>query len=166
MGETHGKMTNNQSEPDRVQQTQMGTYRQIIYHIVFGTKHRQRTINEKNETELYKYIWGILNNKKCKLYRINGMPDHIHILCDLHPMVNLSSLIKDIKVATNLWMKESVMFPTFTEWQEGYGAFTVTFKDKEMIVNYIKNQKEHHKIESFEDEFKRLLQENGIEYEE
>lgn len=102
----------------------MGTYRQIFYHIVFGTKYRKLTINEKNETQLYKYIWGVLNNKKCKLYRINGMPDHIHIFCDLHPNINLSNLVKDIKVATNLWMKESGLFPTFAEWQEGYGAFT------------------------------------------
>nr|WP_317040560.1 transposase [Chryseobacterium sp. JAH] len=42
---------------------QMGTYKQVFYHIVFGTKHRRQTINEENETELYKYIWGILNNK-------------------------------------------------------------------------------------------------------
>lgn len=144
----------------------MGTYRQIFYHIIFGTKHRQKTINEKNETELYKYIWGILNNKKCKLYKINGMPEHIHIFFDLHPSVNLSSLVKDIKIASNLWMKESGLFHEFDGWQEGYGAFTVSFKEKETIINYIKNQKEHHKIESFGDEFKRLLKENGIEYEE
>lgn len=143
----------------------MGTYRQIFYHIVFGTKYRKPTINEKNEAELYKYIWGILNNKKCKLYRINGMPDHIHILCDLHPNINLSSLVKDIKVASNLWMKESGLFDEFEGWQEGYGAFTISVKEKEIVINYIKNQKEHHKKETFEDEFKRLLEENGIKFE-
>ena len=141
----------------------MGTYRQIFYHIVFGTKHREHTINENNESELYKYIWGILKKKKCKLYRINGMPDHIHIFCDLHPSVNLSNLVKDIKVATNLWMKESALFPEFTGWQEGYGAFTSSMRDKEKIINYIKNQKEHHKTETFENEFKKLLAEHGIE---
>ena len=75
-------------------------------------------------------------------------------------------MVKDIKIASNLWMKESGLFPEFDGWQEGYGAFTVSFKEKETIINYIKNQKEHHKIESFGDEFKRLLKENGIEYEE
>lgn len=103
----------------------MGTYRQIFYHIVFGTKQRSPVINEKNESELYRYIWGILKNKNCKLYRINGMPDHIHIFCDLHPSVSLSNLIKDIKVATNLWMKESGLFPEFDGWQEGYGVLQV-----------------------------------------
>ncbi|WP_262147658.1 IS200/IS605 family transposase [Chryseobacterium foetidum] len=143
----------------------MGTYRQIFYHIVFGTKHREPTINEKNESELYKYIWGILKNKKCKLYRINGMPDHMHIFFDLHPSVSLSSLIKDIKIASNLWMKESGLFPEFNGWQEGYGAFTSSVKEKETIIHYIKNQKDHHKKETFEDEFKRLLNENGIKFE-
>lgn len=144
----------------------MGTYRQIFYHIVFGTKYREPTINEKNESELYKYIWGILKNKKCKLYRINGTPDHVHILCDLHLSVSLSSLIKDIKVATNLWMKQSALFPEFNGWQEGYGAFTNSVKEKETIINYKKNQKEHHKHESFEDEFKKLLTEHKIEFEQ
>lgn len=93
------------------------------------------------------------------------MPDHLHILCDLHPSVSLSSLIKDIKVATNLWMKDSGLFSEFKGWQEGYGAFTNSIKEKETIINYIKNQKEHHRTETFENEFKRLLSENDIESE-
>ncbi|UZT97859.1 IS200/IS605 family transposase [Chryseobacterium fluminis] len=140
----------------------MGTYRQIFYHIVFATKYRKPTINEKNESELYKYIWGILKNKNCKLYRINGMPDHIHILCDLHPSITLSNLVKDIKVATNLWMKESGLFTEFIGWQEGYGAFTCSVRDKEKVINYIKNQKEHHRKETFENEFKNILAEHAI----
>lgn len=92
------------------------------------------------------------------------MPDHIHIFCDLHPSVSLSNLIKDLKVATNLWMKESGLFPEFDGWQEGYGAFTCSVKEKETIINYIKNQKEHHKHKSFEDEFKKLLAEHTIEF--
>lgn len=144
----------------------MGNYRQIYYQIVFSTKYRKPSINEKHETELYKYIWGILKNKKCKLYRINGMPDHIHILFELHPTIALSNLVKDIKIASNLWMKESGLFPGFEEWQEGYGAFTYSVKDKEMIINYIKNQKTHHNKENFEEEFRRLLEENEIEYDE
>ncbi|KFC20222.1 IS200/IS605 family transposase [Chryseobacterium sp. FH1] len=144
----------------------MGTYKQIYYQIVFGTKNRKPSINEKNESELYKYIWGVLKNKQCKLYRINGMPDHIHIFCDLHTSISLSNLVKDIKVSTNLWMKQSGLFPEFDGWQEGYGAFTYSIREKETIVNYIKNQKEHHKNETFENEFKRLLNEHGIEFDE
>ena len=142
----------------------MSTYRQIFYQIVFATKNRQPTINPKYENDLYKYIFGIVKNKKCNLYRINSMPDHIHIFCDLHPNLSLSSYVKEIKTATNIWMKKSGNFLDFDAWQEGYGAFTYSIKEKDVIINYIKNQKEHHKIENFYDEFKRLIVENGIEF--
>jgi len=111
-------------------------------------------------------FWGIIKNKKCKLYRINGIEDHIHIMSDLHPTLCLSDYVKDIKVASSLWMKESGKFPSFEGWQDGYGAFTYSTRERDMIINYIKNQKEHHKKESFDNEFKRLLLENEIEFDE
>ena len=122
----------------------MSTFRQIFYQIVFGTKNREATITEAHENELYKYIWGIVNKKKCKLYRINSMPDHMHIFSDLHPAVCLSDFVKDIKVASSIWMKESDKFQSFSGWQDGYGAFTYSIREKDMIIDYIKNQKEHH----------------------
>ena len=142
------------------------SYRQIFYQIVFGTKNRKPTINNEFETELYKYIYGIIKNKKCKLYRINGIEDHIHIMSDLHPTICLSDYVKDIKVASSIWMKESGKFPAFEGWQNKYGAFTYSIREKDMIINYIKNQKEYHKKESFYDEYKRLLVENEIEFDE
>ena len=144
----------------------MSTYRQIFYQIIFATKNRQPTINPAYENELYKYILAIINNKKCKLYRINGMADHIHIFCDLHPSLSLSSYVKDIKIASNIWMKESGKFPNFQSWQEGYGAFTYNVKEKDIIIEYIKNQKEHHKTENFYSEFKRMIIKNRIEFDE
>jgi len=144
----------------------VSTYKQLFYHLVFGTKHREPTIAEAHCEELYKYIWGVINNKHCKLYRINGVEDHIHIFSDLHPSVSLADYIKDIKVASSLWMKECGLFPLFKGWQDGYGAFTYSLKQKDTITNYIKKQKEHHKKESLYDEYKRLLIENGIEFDE
>lgn len=142
------------------------SYRQIFYQIVFGTKYRKMTIAEENCEQLYKYIWGITKNKKCKLYRINGIEDHIHIFSDLHPSTSLADYIKDIKVSSNGWMKNSGLFPEFEGWQDSYGAFTYSIKEKDIIINYIKNQKEHHKKETFYDEFRRLLTENGVEFNE
>jgi len=144
----------------------MSTHRQIFYQVVFGTKYREATIAETHENELYKYIWGIITSHKCKLYRINSMPDHIHIFSDLHPATSLSNYVKDIKVASSIWMKECGKFPSFRGWQDGYGAFTYTIKEKEVVSNYIKNQKQHHRKESFYDEYKRLLIENKIEFDE
>ena len=144
----------------------MGTYRQIYYQIVFSTKNREQSITEEYEQELYKYIWGIINNHKCKLYRINSMPDHIHIFSDLHPSISLSDFVKAIKVASSIWMKETGCFKAFTGWQEGYGAFTYSNRERDMVIDYVKNQKEHHQKETFYDEYKRLLMEHEIEFDE
>ena len=100
------------------------------------------------------------------MYRINGMEDHIHIMSDLHPSLCLADFIKDIKVSSNLHMKHSGNFPAFEGWQDGYGAFTCSIREKDTIINYIKGQKEHHKKENFYDEFKRLPGENEIVFDE
>ncbi len=144
----------------------MSSYRQVYYQIVFGTKHRLRTIPEAHCSELYQYISGIIKNKNFRLYRINGVEDHIHIFSDLHPTVSLSEYVKDTKVASSLWMKANGNFPKFAAWQEGYGAFTYSVRERDMIINYVRNQKEHHKKQTFYDEFKRLLIESGIEFDE
>lgn len=144
----------------------MGNYRQIFYHIVFSTKNRTPSIAKEYENDLFKYIWGIIKNKKSTLYRINGMEDHLHILSDLHPSISLSDFVKDIKVASNIWMKESGKFPLFEAWQDGYGAFTCSIREKDIITNYIRNQKEHHRKLNFKEEFRQLLIENGINFEE
>ena len=143
----------------------MSSYRQIFYQVVFGT-NRLPTIPESHCTELYKYISGIVKNKNCKLFCINGVEDHIHIFSDLHPTICLADYVKDIKVASSLRMKSNSHFPKFKSWQEGYGAFTYSIREKDRIINYIKNQKEHHKKETFYDEFKSLLTENRVEFDE
>ena len=144
----------------------MSTYRQIFYQLVFSTKNREKTIVDAHCEELYRYMWGIVSKQNCRLYRINGIEDHIHIFSDLHPSLSFADYVKAIKVASNKWMKESGRFPDFKGWQDGYGAFTYSMREKDMIINYIKNQKEHHRKESFYDEFRRLLIENGIEFDE
>jgi putative transposase len=144
----------------------MSSHRQILYQIVFGTKNRKPTIKDDQSEKLYKYIWGIVKEHRCQLYRINGVADHIHIASDLHPSISLADYIKNIKVASSLWMKESTLFPHFEGWQEGYGAFTYSIKEKDNLIEYIKNQKVHHQSESFYDEYKRLLVENGVQFDE
>ena len=144
----------------------MNSYRQSLFHIVFCTYKRRNTLSESFHDELYKYIWGIIKRRKSVLYRINGTENHIHIFCDIHSTIGLADFVKEIKTATNTWMKESGRFPEFDSWAGGYCALTYSNKDKEMIVNYIKNQKEHHRITSFEDELRTLLIEHGIEFDE
>lgn len=154
------------NKQDVIISIRMSTYRQIYYQIVYSTKNRESSVAMEYEQELYKYIWGVINNLKCRLYRINSMPDHIHIFSDLHPSVCLADYVKSIKVASSAWMKESGKFSTFKGWQEGYAAFTYSQKEKNEVIDYVKNQKEHHRKESFLDEYRHLLKENGIEFDE
>ncbi|MBK9581677.1 MAG: IS200/IS605 family transposase [Saprospiraceae bacterium] len=144
----------------------MSTYTQILYQIVFGTKYREKVLLKDGRDELFKYITGLIKNKNCHLYIINGVEDHIHIVTHLHPTVSLSSLVKDIKLASSIYIKENNLFKDFINWQEGYGAFTYSIKEKDRLIEYVKNQEEHHRKKSFREEYVKLLDEHGIEFDE
>ncbi len=144
----------------------MSSYRQILYHIIFRTKDSKTTLPLSHSDDLYKYIWGIVKQKDGHLYRINGMENHIHLLSDLHPSIALADFVRDIKVASSLWLKNNPGFPDFKGWTDGYAALTYSYRDKDMIINYIKNQREHHKAFSFEEEYWKLLEEFEIKIDE
>ena len=168
LGEAHGK-TKLLRTPVNCRNKQiknMSSYRQILYHLIFRTKNSQDTLVPEHSRELYAYLMGVIKNKNCFLYRINGIENHIHILSDLHPSIALADFMCDIKASSSLWLKQSGKFPNFEGWADGYAALTYSWRDKAMIVNYIKNQQEHHKKESFKDELRRLLNEHGIEIDE
>ncbi|GAB3222455.1 IS200/IS605 family transposase [Algoriphagus aestuariicola] len=144
----------------------MGTYTQLIYHVVFSTKHREKTIVPDQKKRLFAYVHHLLTNKNCHLYRINGVKDHLHILTHIHPTIPIASLVKDIKLAADDFIKREEIFPDFKGWQDGYGAFSESIKAKDSLIKYIKNQEEHHIETTFLDEYKALLQEYEIEFDE
>ena len=129
---------------------------------MFHTKYNAMAINVENERILYSYINGFCNNYGVKLLRLGGMPDHIHMLVNMPTTVSVSDFVKQLKVATSKMLYQDGHFPYFEGWQNGYSAFTYAFKDIDMIINYIKGQKEHHKVFSFRDEYRKILIENGI----
>ena len=90
----------------------------------------------------------------------------MHIITHIHPSVALASLVKDIKLASSEWIKRKKTFPKFNGWQDGYGAFTYSIKEKERLIEYVKNQKEHHATKTFREEYIELLKEHGIEFDE
>ena len=134
----------------------------LTYHIIWRTKWSRKTINEMHEKDLYKYIYGICKEKKCKLHRINSMPDHIHLCVEISPTIALSDFMKAVKQASSLWIKEhSDWFPAFDFWGSGYAAFTYSKRDRPFVIEYIKNQKSHHHQKTFKDEYKELMTEFG-----
>ena len=144
----------------------MATYTQILYQIVFSTKYAENTMQLNNSDKLYRYIRGVLKNKKCILYGINGTENHLHIITHIHPAIAVSDIVKDIKVSSSGWIKQENIFPEFTFWQEGYGAFTYHINQKDVLLNYVKKQREHHRVITFREEYRKLLNEHGIEFEE
>ncbi|GHU70375.1 transposase [Bacteroidia bacterium] len=142
------------------------SYTRLLYHTVFCTKYRKNTIPEAHEKELYAYIMGIINNKKSKLYRIGGTENHLHLLFDMHPTYALSDFMKEIKEYSSKWLKQNANFPDFESWAVSFAGFSYNLNDSQTIINYIKNQKEHHKQVSFEEEYRQFLTDNGIEIDE
>jgi len=144
----------------------MSTYTQIYYHIVFSTKERVPALKADRRPDLFRYIWGILKNRDCHLYRINGTADHLHILTSLHPTESLAAVIKDVKTGSSAWIKENSVFCNFSHWQDGYGAFTHSKEQVDALIEYIKGQEEHHRRTTFAEEYRRLLMEAGIAFDE
>jgi len=144
----------------------MSTFTAIAYHIVFSTKRREPVLKAARREELFRYIGGILKNRQCHLYRVGGVEDHMHILTSLHPTVSLADLVKDIKTGTSHWVKEHSVFPMFSNWQEGYAAFTHSKGELDSLIEYIARQQEHHRRMNFEEEYRKLLVEAGINFDE
>jgi len=142
------------------------TYTQIHIQAVFSVQNRQCIISDSWKNELYKYITGIIKNNNHKLLAINGMSDHIHILFGLRPSQSISDLMQDIKGNSSKWINEQKFIKGKFSWQEGYGAFSYRKSEISQIINYIKNQQEHHRRKSFTKEYLELLQEFHIDYDE
>ncbi len=142
------------------------SYSQIYIQVVFAVKHRDAVIKFEWEERLYQYITGIVQNKGQKMLAINGMPDHIHFLIGLKPDCCLSDLIREVKKASNDFINEHRLTPAKFYWQEGFGAFSYSRSQIDIVAKYILNQKEHHKERTFKEEYLEFLKKYEIEYNE
>ena len=138
------------------------SYTQSLYHIVFRTYHSEPTILVNHERELYAIIMKQTENLRAKLIRIGGMPDHLHILVSLPADLTPAKYVQAVKTFTSKWLRENPSFPSWNGWSKEYAAISYGIRDKDMIANYIRNQKEHHKKVNFADEYRAFLVENFI----
>lgn len=142
------------------------TYTQLYIHFVFAIQNRLKLINAKWENDLYKYINGIIEKQGHKLYQINGMSDHIHILISMNPKQSPSELMYNVKRSSSLWINEQKYCQGKFTWQESFGAFTVDKSQLNNKIKYIENQKNHHSKTTFREEYLLFLKENEIEFKE
>lgn len=142
------------------------TYSQIYIQIVFAVKHRNALIDSTWEEELYKYITGIVQNKEQKMIAINGMPDHIHIFIGMKPTCCISDLVREIKKASSVYIKENNLSRKPFNWQGGFGAFSYSHSHIDRVYKYIMNQKKHHQKQTFKDECLDFLKKFEVEHNE
>ena len=142
------------------------TYTQIHIQAVFSVQNRTCVIQKAWENELYKYMTGIIQNHDHKLLAINGMPDHVHVFFGMRPTQSLSDLMQDIKGDSSKWINKKGFINRRFSWQEGYGAFSYSKSQVDQVINYIRNQEEHHRKRTFTEEYLDFLERFQVPYDE
>jgi REP element-mobilizing transposase RayT len=140
----------------------MGSFRQLLYHIVLTPYKRESIFIKQNRERLYKYISVVSKNLDCPIYAINGIENHLHILAIIKHDILIPDYLRKIKVASSIFIKKQRLFPHFKKWAVGYSIFTCDYKAKDSIIEYINYQEKHHMKKSLFDEMHDLLEENGL----
>ncbi|MGL6227383.1 MAG: IS200/IS605 family transposase [Thermoguttaceae bacterium] len=156
------------TRPVRATQVEMPqSLSQIFLHIIFSTKSRQCFFQDNSfENDHFGYLAGICKKQDCHAKIIGGYVDHVHILCSLSRTKTVAELVKAIKANSTIWIKEKQ--PSWRDfcWQQGYGVFSVSPSQVDHAVEYIKNQKLHHKEMSFQDEYRKFLNKHNVVFDE
>lgn len=142
------------------------TYTQLYTHVVFHTKSTGIVMREEDLSRVFEYIGGIIRSEGSIPFAVGGVADHIHILMTLPKTVAMSDFVRVIKAKSSKWLKTVNTYYEPFQWQEGYGAFSVSPSLMERTTKYIFGQAEHHKVKSYHDEYFETLKAYGIEYDE
>jgi putative transposase len=137
------------------------SYCYLATHIIFSTDQRAYHLNDIKQKEMYTYMAGIIINIKGKPILINGTEDHIHILCLLPKEMCISDFIRNIKAFSSKWYNEK--YHSNFHWQTGYAAYAVSKSNMNAVEQYIQNQKEHHRVHTFQEEYDKFLKMHGFE---
>ena len=142
------------------------SYISILTHYIFSTKNRRKIVKSDLEKRLFPYMGGIAKENKMKALAIGGTEDHVHLLLSLPSTLSIAKAIQLIKGGSSAWVYDT--FPEYRDfgWQEGYGAFSVSISHVENAIIYINNQKEHHRILTFQEEYLSFLKKHLTKYDE
>ena len=142
------------------------TFVKLYVHIIFHTKSSDITIRHSDMERVFAYTGGIIRKIGGAPVQIGGMPDHVHILAAIPKAISLSDLVRTVKKETSVWMKKLDDYYKHFSWQTGYGAFSVSPSLVNKTIAYIGGQEEHHRVRSFEEEYRMFLEAYKIEYDE
>lgn len=138
----------------------------LLTHVIFSTKHREPFLSETVSDELHAYLVGILNNLNCSSIQVGGFHDHVHLFFRLSRTKTVAEVVEALKTSSSKWIKTKGKEFAGFHWQSGYGAFSVSQSDADAVITYIRNQPEHHRKISFQEEYRRFLERYQIEYDE
>ena len=137
----------------------------LHYHIVFGTKNQEPTIQPAWRTDLHAYLGGIIRTADGIAESVGGVSDHVHLLIGLRATHRLADVLRELKSVSSGWVHDEISLPAFA-WQEGYGAFTVSASQCKTVRRYIEQQAAHHRTRTFREEYLELLRRSGVEFDE
>ena len=142
------------------------TYTQISIHAVFAVKSRENIITKEWRDDLHKYISGIITDEGAKSLAVGGWKDHVHAFFGLQPALSIAELLQKIKANSSRWINKERFIKGKFQWQEGYGAFSYSRSQRDPVIKYIMNQEEHHRTETFREEYVGMLNNFEVEYDE
>jgi putative transposase len=138
------------------------TYHQIYLQTVFAVKYRKAVIDKKWKEKLFAVIGSLINETNCKTI----IEDHVHCFPGLKPVVSVSELMKTVKAKSSKYINDYKLTEERFEWQEGYGVFSYSQSQLDKVYKYIQHQEEHHKKQTFRDEYLGFLKKFKVEYDE
>ncbi len=138
----------------------------ILVHVVFSTKHRAPLLGTEVRQELHPYLAGIARHNGCNPLQVGGTEDHVHLLITLSRTLTVAQLVEHLKTGSSKWLKTKGSNLSGFSWQGGYGAFSVGVTQTVEVVRYIQNQEEHHRKFTFQDEFRKLMGDVGLQIDE
>jgi REP element-mobilizing transposase RayT len=142
------------------------TYHQIYIQTIFAVKYRGAVIEKKWSAELFGVIGNLINETNCKTIIVNGMEDHVHCFIGLRPIVSVSELMQTVKAKSSKYINDHSLTLKHFEWQDGYGVFSYSQSQVEKVYKYIQNQEEHHKKQTFREEYLDFLKKFKVAYDE
>ena len=142
----------------------MSTHQQLLYHIVFSTKNRQRWLTDGFREDVFAYMAGTAKDLNGFAIKVGGFYDHAHLLVRIPAKLAVSDFVGQLKANTSKHINDTSGLIRKFGWQDGYGAFTVSVSIKDRVAAYIENQMEHHVKQTFEDEYLGLLAKHEVEY--
>jgi REP element-mobilizing transposase RayT len=143
-----------------------GSFSSLYVHLVFSTRNREPLLAPAHRQDIFAYMAAILRESGCEFVLVNGVADHVHVVCTLPVSVTLAELVAKLKGNSSHWIRKCREDMTDFRWQSGYAAFSFARKNLDAVRRYVNHQETHHRHKTFDQEYRELLTMASIEFED